>query len=253
MNAIRLMTAVRRETERFMRVPIQTLASPWISAVLYIFIFGSVIGERINFLEGISYIDFVLPGVLMLNLIQGAFGQSSSSLFFHKFTNTIQEILVTPLSYMEMVLGYVLGAIARAVVVGTGIYVLALLFTQASMAHFGLFLLFTIAVSVIFALIGLLVALWAKKFEHLTVLQTFVITPLIYFGGMFNSIDMLPPALRTAAQFNPFFYMVDGLRYSMIDYSESNLLLGAVGLTLAAIILFLVVTYLFRIGWRMRK
>jgi ABC-2 type transport system permease protein len=253
MTLIRLKTAVKREVERFLRVPIQTLISPWISALLYIFIFGSVIGSRINFLEDISYIDFVLPGVLMMNLIQSAFGQSSSSLFFHKFSRAIEEILSSPLSYIEMVLGYVIGSIARATVVGTGIYALALFFTQASMENFLLFLFFTITVSVIFSLLGLLVALWAKKFEHLTILQTFVITPLIYFGGMFNSIDMLPPALQVAARWNPFFYMVDGLRYSMIGYSESNLLLGAVGIGALALILFLGVTYLFRIGWRLRN
>lgn len=253
MTSIRLRTAVKREVERFLRVPIQTLISPWISALLYIFIFGSVIGSRINFLEGISYIDFVLPGVLMMNLIQSAFGQSSSSLFFHKFSKSIEEILSSPLSYMEMVLGYVIGSIVRATVVGTGIYMLALFFTQASMENFLLFLFFTITVSVIFGLLGLLVALWAKKFEHLTILQTFVITPLIYFGGMFNSIDMLPEGLQIAARWNPFFYMVDGLRYSMIGYSESNLLLGSIGLGALALILFLTTTYLFRIGWRLRN
>ncbi len=252
MNLIRLQTAIRRETERFRRVPIQTLVSPWISAMLYIFIFGSVIGERINFLEGVSYIDFVLPGILMMNIVQGAYGQSSSSLYFQRFGRTIEEILSSPLSYMEMVLGYVIGAVIRAMTVGTGIYVLALFFTKASMAHFIPFLFYVIAVSVIFSLIGLIIALWAKKFEHLGVLQTFVITPLIYVGGVFNSIDMLPESMQIIMRVNPFFYMVDGLRYSMIDYSESNLIIGAIGLAAAGIGLLLLVIHLFRIGWRMR-
>lgn len=250
---IRLRTAVRREVERFLRVPIQTLISPWISALLYLFIFGSVIGDRINFLEGISYIDFVFPGVLMMNIIGGAFGQSSSSLYFQRFSNAIQEILTSPLKYTEMIAGYVVGAIARAVVVGAGIYALALLFTQATMTNPILFLFYVIIVSVIFSLLGLLVAILAEKFEHLTILQTFVIQPLIYVGGVFNSISMLPESLQIITRFNPFFYMIDGIRYAMIGYSESSLTLGISLLSATAAILFVIVLQLFKTGYKLRQ
>jgi ABC-2 type transport system permease protein len=253
MNWIRLGTVTRREVQRFMRIPIQTLISPWISALLYIFIFGYVIGQRINLFDNIDYIDFVLPGILMMNIVTSAFGQASSSLYFHRFTHSIEEMLVSPLSFLEMVLGYIIGAIARAVTVGAGVYVLALFFTSANMAHVGLFLFYAIITSVIFALLGLLVGLWADKFEHLTILQTFVITPLIYVGGVFNSISMLPESLQTISKFNPFFYIVDGLRYAMIDYSESNLAFGAILLTSVALILLIIVVGLFRKGWRLRN
>jgi ABC-2 type transport system permease protein len=252
MNLLRLATVSRRETERFMRIPIQTLLSPWISATLYILVFGVIVGSRIDFLEGINYIDFVLPGIIMLQLVNGAMGQSSTSLYFQRWTHVIDEILTSPLSYAEMIFGYIIGAVTRALAVGSGIYVIALLFTDATLAHIVPFFFYVVIISIIFALIGLLIGLWAEKFEHLSVVQSFIINPLIYISGAFNSIDMLPASLQGLARWNPFFYMVDGLRYSMISFSESPLRAGAIGLTFAAFGLFVVVWVLFHRGWKLR-
>lgn len=249
---IRLKSATYREVQRFFRIPIQTLISPWISALLYILVFGVIIGSRIDFLESISYIDFVFPGVLMLQLIGGAFGQSSSSLFFHRWIKTIEEMLSAPLSYIEIVLGYVIGAVARGLVVGAGVYGIALIFTSATPNNPLFFLYYLVLISVLFSLVGLLVGLWADKMEQLGVLQTFVITPLIYVGGVFNSIDMLPENVQWLIRINPFFYMVDGIRYSMIGYSEGSLLYGTIGLTAFTIFLFIVVVQLFKKGWKLR-
>lgn len=253
MNLIRLYAAASREVQRFSRIPIQTLISPWISATLYILVFGVIIGSRIQFLDDIHYIDFVFPGILMMQLVAGAFGQSSSSLYFHRWTRSIEEMLASPLSYFEMILGYVIGSVARAMAVGLGVYAIALLFTDATMDHFLLFLLYVVVIAVLFSLIGLLIGLWAEKFEHLTVLQTFVITPLIYVGGVFNTIDMLPESIHWLVRLNPFFYMVDGLRYAMISYSESSLVLGTSLLIGVTVGLFAVVVYLFKRGWKLRK
>lgn len=253
MNSIRFYTFVRREFERFLRVPVQTLVSPWVSALLYIFIFGYVIGGRIQLIGDIKYIDFVLPGILMMNIIAGAFGQSSSSLFFQRFTKAIEEILTAPLSYTEMILGYILGAVIRACTVGAGIFIIALFFTSANMDHLLLFTFYILIVSIIFSLLGLLIGLWAEKFEHLTVLQIFVITPLIYVGGVFNSIKMLPPLMQTMVRFNPFFYMVDGLRYSMISFHETSIVFGSLFLTVVAIVLFIWTFMLFKKGYKLRK
>ena len=151
-----------------------------------------------------------------------------------------------------MILGYVIGAVIRSLAVGAGVYVIALLFTEANMDHAVLFFFYVVIVAVIFSLLGLLVALWSEKFEHLSVLQTFVITPLIYIGGVFNSISMLPEQLQIFTRLNPFFYMVDGLRYSMISYSESNLAGGVVFLILLALILFFWVFRLFHKGYKLR-
>jgi len=252
MNLIRLTTVSRREIQRFLRIPIQTLVSPWISATLYILVFGVIVGSRIDFLEGIDYIDFVFPGILMLQLIGGAVGQSSSSLYFQRWTHVIDEMLSSPLSYAEMIFGYIIGAVVRALAVGSGIYVIALLFTDATPDHVFAFLFYLVTIAIIFSLIGLIIGLWAEKFEHLNVLQSFVITPLIYVGGVFNSIDMLPESMQGIARLNPFFYMVDGLRYSMISYSESPLVAGAVGLVAVAVVLFLTVWILFHRGWKLR-
>ncbi|PIR47403.1 hypothetical protein COV06_03000 [Candidatus Uhrbacteria bacterium CG10_big_fil_rev_8_21_14_0_10_50_16] len=252
MNIIRLTAVVRRETQRFFRIPIQTLIAPWISATLYILVFGVIIGSHINLFENIRYIDFVLPGILMMNVVMSALGQSSTSLFFQRWTRVIHETLTSPLSYIEMISGYIIGAVLRSVIVATGIYVIALFFTSATLAHISLFFFFAIITSVIFSLVGLIVGLWAEKMEHLSILQTFVITPLLYVGGVFSSIGMLPAGMQTVARFNPFFYLVDGLRYSMIGFTESNILGGIIGLIIGTIILFLIVLTLFKRGWKLR-
>ena len=166
MNVIGLKTFVAREVQRAFRVYIQTILSPLINALLYILIFGVVVGSTIQSVGGFSYIDFVLPGILMLNLINSAFSQTSSSLYFQRFAKHIEEILVAPLSHMEMIAGYVIAGVARGLIVGLGVYVIALIFSAATIAHLGLFILYTIAVAVIFSLLGLLVALWAQNFEQ---------------------------------------------------------------------------------------
>jgi ABC-2 type transport system permease protein len=251
-NLTRLGAVTQREVQRFMRIPIQTLMSPWISATLYILVFGVIIGSRIDFLEGIDYIDFVFPGILMMQLIGGSYGQSSTSLFFHRWARTMSEMLSAPLSYVEIILGYMIGSVLRALAVGAGVYVIAVLFTDATMANLPLFVFYVLLVSILFSLIGIFIGLWAEKMEQLSVLQTFVITPLIYVGGVFNSIDMLPENVHWLVKLNPFFYMVDGIRFSMIGYSESNLVFGAIFLSSVAVLLFALILHLFRIGWKLR-
>ncbi len=253
MSYIRLYTVVRREVQRFMRIPIQSIISPLISGLLFIFVFGFVVGGKITFGDGVSYVDFVFPGILMMNIIASAFGQSSSSLFFHRFTRSIEEMLTSPLSYTEMIIGYIAGAIARSVVISVGLFALAIFFTTASISNVWLFFFYIILVASLFSLLGLVVGLLSEKFEHLTIMQTFIITPLVYLGGVFNSVDMLPPALQTVTKFNPFFYMIDGLRYSMIGYSESSLLLGSSFLLLGTAVLFVVILLLFKRGYKIRK
>src|SRR3989339_2015501 len=139
MNWIGLQTFIQREIERFFRVSIQTLITPWISAALYIFIFGFVVGSRIPEIAGVRYIDFVLPGLVMMNIISSAFSQTSSSLYFQRFTRHIEEILVAPFSHIEMLIGYVIGGIIRGLIVGLGVYALAIVFGSSTIAHLGLF------------------------------------------------------------------------------------------------------------------
>lgn len=252
-NWIGLYTFIKRDSLRFTRVPIQTLVAPWISAILYIFIFGSVVGKKIDLIAGVEYIDFVLPGILMMNIMMAAFSQTSSSLYFQRFARHIEEILVAPLSHLEMVVGYVISGIVRGLVVGLGIYFIAILFSAATVSNIGLFLFYVVSVSIIFSLIGIIVGLWAEQFEHLQILNVFVIMPLSFLGGVFNSITMLPEAAQTIVRFNPLFYLIDGIRYSMIGISESNVLIGYLLVIGSILILTGIVLYLFHISWKLRE
>ncbi len=252
MNWIGLQTFVQREIQRFFRVGIQTLITPWISAALYIFIFGFVVGSRIPDIAGVRYIDFVLPGLVMMNIIASAFSQTSSSLYFQRFTRHIEELLVAPFSYGEMVIGYMVGGVVRGVIVGLGVYAMAIIFGSSTIAHLWLFIAYSIAVSIIFSFLGLLVGLWSEHFEHLAILNTFVITPLSFLGGIFNSIHMLPEKLQPIVRLNPFFYFVDGMRYAMIGVREASPLTGG------ALVIGLIfglgfwVWYLFKTGYKLR-
>ncbi len=244
---------LRREVERTFRVAIQTLVAPVISATLYIFIFGTVIGSKIDDFAGVQYISFVFPGILMLSIINASFASASSALYFMRFTRGIEEILITPFSYLEMLVGFVGSAIARALLVSFLILGVGVLFGAVTLAHPILFVLYVASISGIFAMLGILVALWADGFEQLQVLNTFLITPLTYLGGIFYSITMLPPLVATFTRANPFFYFADGIRSSMIGYSEADQTLGAIIIFGLFAFFGTLVVYLFSIGWRIRS
>lgn len=252
-NRIGLWSFIRREINRIFRVPVQTVVSPLISAFLFIFIFGFVLGKKIELVAGISYIEFVFPGILAMNILTSSFIHSSNSLYFHRFIKQINEVLTAPFSYFEMITAYVAGAMVRGFIVGLGVLVIGLLFGAVTISHIGLFVFYSATISIIFALLGLLVGLWAKGFEQLNILNTFVIMPLSFLGGMFYSIELLPDTVRTITLYNPFFYLIDGMRYATIGYNESNLIVGAVIIGLLVTALMTLVIYLFKIGWGIRE
>lgn len=252
-NWIGLYTMLRREVKRTLRVVVQTLVAPVISAALYIFIFGTVIGTRIDDFAGVPYISFVFPGVLMLSIINASFSSASSALYFMRFTRSIEEILISPFSYLEMLIGFVGSALARALMVAFLILCVGVLFGAVSLVNPLAFVFYVSAVAAIFAMLGILVALWAEGFEQLQVMNTFVITPLTYLGGIFYSITFLPDLAATITRFNPFFYFADGIRGSMIGYSEADTLVGLFIITGLVIGLGALVTYLFSVGWKIRN
>jgi ABC-2 type transport system permease protein len=252
MNTIGLYTMLRREVKRTLRVVIQTLVAPVISAALYIFIFGSVIGTRIDDFAGVPYISFVFPGVLMLSIINASFASASSALYFMRFSRGIEEILITPFSYVEMLVGLVGSAVMRALMVSLLILLVGVLFGAVTLLHPFWFLFYVSAIASIFAMLGIIVALWAESFEQLQVLNTFVITPLTYLGGIFYSITFLPPLAVTITKLNPFFYFADGVRSSMIGYSEAHSVIGFCVVTGLVILLSLIVVSLFNRGWKIR-
>jgi len=253
MNWVGLYTLMRREMERTFRVVIQTIFSPLISAALFIFVFGTVVGARIDEIGGVSYIVFVFPGILIMNVLTSAFSQASSSIYFAKWARTIEELLVAPLSYFEIMVGTVLSAVARALTVGVVILIMGLLFGAVTMQSFPLFVFYTLGISIVFGLLGIITGLVAKSFEQLNVLSTFIILPFSFLGGMFYTLDMLPEAAQKVAVFNPFFYFVDGIRYAMVGIHDSNLLIGAVMIVGLVLILGTAVWRIFSTGWRIRE
>ena len=252
-NWIGLQTLLRREVERTFRVVIQTLVAPVISAALYIFIFGTVIGSKIALINGTPYITFVFPGILMLSIINASFASASSSLYFMRFTRGIEEMLIAPFSYLEMIFGLVSAAVIRALMVAVLILIVGILFGAVTLHNPVAFVLYVAAVSAIFAMLGILVALWAEGFEQLQMLNTFVITPFTYLGGIFYSLTMLPPLAKTITTLNPFFYFIDGIRSSMIGVSEANPFVGLVVIGGLVLGLGSLVLHLFKIGWKIRS
>jgi ABC-2 type transport system permease protein len=174
---------------------VQTLVAPVISASLYIFIFGTVIGSQISLIVGVPYITFVFPGILMLSVINASFASASSALYFMRFTRGLEEILIAPFSYLEMLLGFVGSAVARSLMVAFLIMGAGLFFGAVSLVSPLLFVFYVMSIAAIFAILGIIVALWAESFEQLQVMNTFVITPLTYLGGIFYSISFLPETI----------------------------------------------------------
>jgi ABC-2 type transport system permease protein len=251
-NWIGLWTIIRREWSRLMRVPIQAFLAPWISALLFIFIFGFVVGGRIKLIGGHRYIEFVLPGILMLNVVNASFLQSSSQIYFSRFLRYVEETLVSPLSYAEMIAGVLSVVVVRSVITAIGILAIGIAFRATSIDNIGEFLFWIVAVSAVFGLLGIIIGLWANNFEQLTILTVFLINPLSFIGGVFNTVAMLPGWLKWMAYANPFFYFINGLRHSMIGFTEASAWIGisvAVGLF---VVLFLSVLRLFSVGYGLR-
>jgi len=252
-NWIGLWTIIRREWSRLMRVPIQAFLAPWISATLFIFIFGFVVGSRIAPTAGHRYIEFVLPGVLMLNIINAAFLQSTSQIYFSRFLRYVEETLVSPLSYAEMIAGILSVVVVRSIITALGILAIGVAFGATSIQNIGEFLFWIVSVSAIFGLLGIIIGLWANNFEQLTIFNVFLITPLSFVGGVFNTVKMLPGWLKWMAYANPFFYFINGLRHAMIGFSEANAWIGVSVALCLCVVLFATVWRLFSIGYGLRS
>ena len=252
-NWIGLGTIVRREGARMMRVPIQAFVAPWISALLFIFIFGYVVGGRISTIGGHRYLEFVLPGIVMMNVVNASFLQSSSQVYFSRFLRYIEETLVSPLSYIEMIVGSLSVVVLRATFTAIGILIIAAFFGVTSIYSFPEFIFWVVSVSVIFGLLGIIIGLWAQNFEQLNMLTVFFISPLSMVGGIFNTVDMLPGYLRWLAFANPFYYFTNGLRHAMIGYGEVNRAGGMAFTLVMMMILGGTVWRLFAKGYGLRK
>ena len=247
-----LWTIYKKEMKRTVRVLSQTIIAPVISTSLYFIVFGAALGATVDTIEGVSYAAYIVPGLIMMALCINGLSASSSGFFFPKWSGTIYEMLSAPLSYLEICLGYVLAATTRAFMIGFIILAVSMLFVSISVEHVLFSLLFAFLTTLSFALLGFIIALISKSFDQLALAPNFIITPLSFLGGVFYSIDILPPFWQTVSLFNPFVYMINGLRYGFYGISDVSpfvCLLVVAGFTLLNL---MVVLWIFRTGYRLR-
>lgn len=218
-----LYTIVRREVNRILRIWGQTLVPPAITMTLYFLIFGGLIGSQIRAMDGIRYMDFIVPGLVMMSIIQNSYGNISSSFFGAKFGRHIEELLVSPLPPWVILTGYVAGAVLRGLMVGAIVLIIAMFFTTIRMPHPFVTLATVLLGATIFSLAGFVNAVYAKKFDDIAIVPTFILTPLTYLGGVFYSVKLLPPWAEAATHFNPIFYMVNAFRYGLLGRSDVSL------------------------------
>ncbi len=204
---------------RSLKIINQVVWPPIITTLLYVFVFGLALGSKIPSVQGVTYAQFLIPGLIMLQVIDSSYGECSSSLFQGRFMNSIQELLIAPMSATEIVGGYVVGSLVRAVVIAGLITALGVVLLHSAPRDWALYLVVIALVSVLFSALGLIFGLVAEKFDHIAILTTFVITPLTFVGGVFTSATMLPPALRNFELFNPIFYTIDAFRRSYTGQS----------------------------------
>jgi ABC-2 type transport system ATP-binding protein len=245
-------TLYKKEVKRFLRVPGQTILSPLITTALYFVVFGWSLGGRVREVEGVPYMRFLVPGLVMLGILNNAFLNTSSSLFIMKLQGTIIDLLVTPLGYLEILAAFVAAGTTRALLVGFLTWLTAALFVGTAIPHPFLAIVAALLVSIAFATAGLLVALWADKFEQVNFIPTFVITPLAFLGGVFYSAAMLPPGFRLVLHLNPIYYMIESMRYSLIGISAQAPWVGFVVLTLLASALVAAALVLLKRGYKLR-
>ena len=241
------------EMTRTWRTLFQSIVSPVISTSLYFVVFGAAIGSRISEIGGISYGSFIVPGLIMLSILMQSVSNASFGIYFPKFTGTVYELMSAPISFFVFFLGYVGAAAIKSIVLGLIILATAGLFVPLEIAHPLWMLLFLVLSSVSFSLFGFIIGIWADNFEKLQVIPLLVITPLVFLGGSFYSIDMLPPIWQKITLFNPVLYLISGFRWSFYEISDVG-----VGLSLAMILLFLgtciaTVWWIFKTGYRFKS
>ncbi len=251
-NLVGLGTIIHREIRRVARIWIQTIVPPAITMTLYFIIFGSLIGRRIGEMDGVPYMTFIAPGLIMMAVITNSFGNVVSSFFSGKLHRHLEEILVSPLTFSTIVTGYVVGGVVRGVAVAALVTVVALLFTDLTVVHPFITVSVVILTSIVFSLAGLLNAIFAKSFDEISIIPTFLLTPLTYLGGVFFSISLLSPPWQTVAQLNPILYMVNAFRYGMLGSSDIPIGTAYALIGVALVGLYSIVIYLLNRGTGIR-
>ncbi len=227
-------TILYREVRRFTRIWAQTLLPPVITITLYYIIFGNLIGSRIGEMGGFGYMEYIVPGLIMMSVITNSYSNVVSSFYSSKFQHNVEELLVSPVPNWIILWGYVFGGVARGLIVGVMVTLLSLFFTDLQVHHLGITVLVVILTAMLFALGGFLNAIFAQSFDDVSIVPTFVLTPLTYLGGVFYSINLLPEFWQNVSLLNPILYMVNTFRYGILGVSDIN-----IGFALTAVVVFI--------------
>jgi ABC-2 type transport system permease protein len=241
------------EMARMKRTLFQSVVSPVISTSLYFVVFGAAIGSRITEIDGVSYGSFIVPGLIMLSLLTESVSNASFGIYFPRYSGTIYEVLSAPVSFVEIVIGYVGAAATKSVILGSIILATATLFVDIQVAHPGWMVAFLVLTATSFSLFGFVLGIWADNWEKLAIVPTLILTPLTFLGGSFYSISMLPPFWQSVTLFNPVVYLISGFRWSFYENADVTVELS-LGMTLAFLLLcLLAVWWIFRTGYRLRS
>jgi len=253
-NWVGFYTLIRREVGRTKRVIGQAVVTPLVTAILYVFVFGYVVGNKIELIEGIKYISFVFPGLIGMTLMMTVFNATSFSTFFMKFQKTIEELLTLPISYIELVLSLIVGGVIRAFLIAVPLALLAISLDINTLVHPVIFILYVTITGLLFGVWGLIAGIWAdNSFEKLGIVGTFLLMPLTFIGGTFYSLSMLPEKLQFLATLNPVFYAIDGIRYSFTGFHDASLYVGISVLAILTIISIFIAVGIFKSGWKLRS
>ncbi|MGJ8605730.1 MAG: ABC transporter permease [Marivita sp.] len=241
------------EMARFFRTLLQSFVSPVISTSLYFVVFGAAIGSRIDEVEGVSYGAFIVPGLIMLSVMTQAISNASFGIYFPKFIGTIYELLSAPINFLEIVLGYVGAAATKALFIGVVILATSALFVDLSIQHPFAMLAFMVLTCLSFALFGFIIGIWAGNFEQLQLIPLLIVTPLVFLGGSFYSISMLPPVWQTISFFNPVVYLVSGFRWSFFGIADVPIGLSLLAIGGFTMLCLGIIWWIFKTGWRIRS
>ncbi len=245
-------TIVRREIRRFTRIWLQTLVPPAITIGLYFVIFGNLVGSRIGEMGGFQYMEFIVPGLIMMAVIQNSYSNVVSSFFSHKFQHSVEELLVSPVPNYIILSGFIVGGMARGLAVGTIVTVISLFFADLEIQNLFITITVVLLTSIVFSLAGFINALFANSFDDISIIPTFVLTPLIYLGGVFYSVELLPPFWKFISALNPIFYMVNTFRYGILGTSDVDVTWAFFMLCVFIVILFGSCIFLLRKGTGLR-
>lgn len=241
------------EMGRFFRTLMESLASPVLSTILYFIVFGGAIGSRIDRIDGVPYAVFIVPGLVMLSVMTQAISNASFGIYFPKFIGTMYELMSAPISFLEIVLGYVGAAASKALIIGLLILLTSSFFVEIRIAHPWIMLLFLVMICTSFSLFGFIIGIWADDFQQLQLIPLLIVTPLVFLGGAFYAIDMLPPFWQGLSWLNPVVYLISGFRWAFFDTADVPVWLSLIAVAVFTGLCLLVIRAMFRSGYRLKS